>query len=73
LPEWKWIDGCMAATSVIPGEWNRVVFKLTDKMKYLNPKRQYIIYLCFWHDDSGEKIPLHKENPFYIDGIGLIE
>ncbi|NLY90487.1 MAG: hypothetical protein GX081_02620 [Firmicutes bacterium] len=73
LPEWEWIDGCMAATSVIPGEWNRVIFKLTDKMKFLHPRKQYIIYLCFWHDDGGEKIPLHKENPFYIDGIGLIE
>ena len=55
LPEWKWIDGCMAATSVLPGEWNRVIFKLTDKMKFLNPRKQYIIYLCFWHDDGGQK------------------
>lgn len=72
-PDWQWVDGCMAATSLMPGEWNRVLFKLTDKMKFLRPRRQYAIYLCFWHDEGGVKIPLHKDDPFYIDGIGLVE
>ncbi|HBG15707.1 MAG TPA: hypothetical protein DDW93_02905 [Firmicutes bacterium] len=72
-PDWQWVDGCMAATSLVPGEWNRVLFKLTDKMKFLRPRRQYAIYLCFWQDEEGIKVPLRKTDPFYIDGIGLIQ
>jgi hypothetical protein len=72
-PDWEWVDGCMASTSIVPGEWNKVIFKLTDKMKFLRKRRQYAIYLCFWQDEEGIKVPLRKSDPFYIDSIGLIQ
>lgn len=72
-PDWEWVDGCMASTSIVPGEWNKVIFKLTDKMKFLRLRRQYAIYLCFWQDEEGIKVPLKKSDPFYIDSIGLIQ
>ena len=70
-PDWEWVDGCMASTSIVPGEWNKVIFKLTDKMKFCGNGDIMRFYLCFWQDEEGIKVPLRKSDPFYIDSIGV--
>ncbi|MDK2946362.1 MAG: hypothetical protein PWQ85_1141 [Geotoga sp.] len=64
--DWQWVDGIFSNTTVKNG-WNLVEYKLSEKMKNLDPNKKYMFYFSFFNDNGTEKTPLTEK--FYIDSL----
>ncbi|KUK23120.1 MAG: hypothetical protein XD57_0778 [Thermotoga petrophila] len=65
---WSWMDGVFSESTVEKG-WNRVVFKLSPKMKDVRLDGRYMLYFAFIDFEDGKKIPI--KDAFYVDSIEI--
>ncbi|MCS7070891.1 MAG: hypothetical protein NZM00_05250, partial [Anaerolinea sp.] len=65
---WRWIGGVFGQPEGATG-WIRVRFALDPALRDADPDGRYILYLSFFHQAGGAKIPLTE--PFYVGALTL--
>lgn len=66
---WSWVGGVFGEASGDAG-WVAVTFILDAALRETDPDGSYMMYLSFFHEGSGGKVPLTE--PIYVAGIQLI-
>lgn len=63
---WEWVDGIFSETEPKDG-WNVIEYRLSEKMRDINPEGKYMLYFSFIHTQGVTNIPM--KDPFYVDNL----
>ncbi len=67
--EWAWVGGVFGGATQLQTGWNRIVYEPLQPMRDPQEGGSYILYLSFFYEEAGGKIPLTE--PFYLGNAYL--